>query len=215
MRLPADTGVDVIIAAHNEEKTIKAVVDACKGAPSINNIFVVADNCNDATALFASASGATVINVDRGNKGSAVHAGLHACSGDHVLLIDADLEGLRPDHVENLATRHPWSMVVGVRGKEVHKLKSILPIGDMPIGGERRLPRELLLESGIDGSGYRMEMKINKCAKQNFVPVDYVWMDGVSQVTQYKKWDFRESIKKDFIRWKDVFNELINNNPLW
>ncbi len=214
MRLPSETGVTVLIAAHNEEKTIGEVVKACLGAPSVNNVWVMADKCDDSTVAVASAAGARVLNVYHGNKGSAVFDGLLAC-GDHVLLMDADLEGLRPDHVESLATQHPYSMVVGIRGKEVHRLKSMMPFGDMPIGGERRVPRDLLFEASINGSGYRMEMRINKCAKKNFVPIDYVWMDGVGQVTQYKKWDFRESVRKDVTRWKDVFAELVNSRPLW
>ena len=214
MRLPSETGVTVLIAAHNEEKTIGEVVKACLGAPSVNNVWVVADKCDDTTANVAYKAGGRIIKTPYGNKGSAVYEALHHCN-DYVLLMDADLEGLRPDHVENLATQHPYSMVVGIRGKEVHRLKSMMPFGDMPIGGERRVPRDLLFEANINGSGYRMEMKINKCAKKNFVPVDYVWMDGVGQVTQYKKWDFRESVIKDVTRWKDVFAELVNSRPLW
>ena len=200
--------VDVLIAAHNEEKTIGPVVEACSGAQHVDNVYVVADKCSDKTASIASKAGASVISCDFGNKGSAVYTGLAGC-GDHVLLVDADLIGLRSDHVESLALVHPYSMVVGVRGKEVHRLKSMAPFGDMPIGGERRLPKELILEADINGSGYRMEMKINKCAKRNFIPVHYVWMDGVSQVTQYKKWSLRESIYHDVARWKDVINELV------
>ena len=214
MRLPSETGVDVLIAAHNEEKTIGDVVKACLGAPSVNHVRVVADKCDDSTIHVASKAGAMILEVPYGNKGSAVNEGIRNCH-DYVLLIDADLVGLRSDHVESLATQYPYSMVVGIRGKEIHRLKSMMPFGDMPIGGERRVPRYLLKEAFLEGSGYRMEMKINKCAKKNFVPVDYVWMDGVGQVTQYKKWDFRESVIKDVTRWKDVFAELVNSRPLW
>ena len=71
MRLPSETGVDVLIAAHNEEKTIGDVVKACLEAPSVNNVWVVADKCDDSTIHVAHKAGAMILEVPYGNKGSA------------------------------------------------------------------------------------------------------------------------------------------------
>jgi glycosyltransferase involved in cell wall biosynthesis len=203
-----DTGVDVLIPAHNEERTIGDIVKACKSANWVNNVYVVADLCSDNTVHEAHKYGATVLETSKGNKADAVHLGAQHCD-EYILLLDGDLVGLLPRHVETLATKHPWSMVVGIRGKEVGKLKTIPPIGRNPIGGERRLPKQLLMDANIAGSGYRMEVRLNKTAKSNFVPIDYVWLDGVGQIKQYGKWGFKESFRKDITRWKDVVSETI------
>lgn len=76
--------IAVIIPAHNEEKVIaRTVKNILKQSYARENyrIFVVADNCTDATAALAEQAGATVIvhnsqGKEKKNAGTAVHFGV-------------------------------------------------------------------------------------------------------------------------------------------
>lgn len=93
----------ILIPAHDEELLISYTVQSAK---SINyssdkfRIFVIADNCSDATALRAGEAGATVIertDADNRGKGHALVTGLESVfmlmpNVDAVVVIDADTQ---------------------------------------------------------------------------------------------------------------------------
>jgi len=83
-----------LVAAYNEEPTIGAVLDQSK--PYLDEIVVVDDGSDDATAALAERAGARVLrHPGNEGKGVAVRTGLaHVLKEDftHVLFIDADLQ---------------------------------------------------------------------------------------------------------------------------
>lgn len=165
--------VDVVIAAHNEGSTISAVLAAVSGARSISGAIVVADACTDDTADAAKGAG-HVIEIDAGDKGTAMAAGLAAVGSDLVLFLDADLDGLTSDHVDALATAPPLGgMVVGLRdGANA----SGLP----PLSGERRLPTQFARTIPMAGQGYRVELVIDAAVARAGLPHHHYAMRGVS-----------------------------------
>ena len=199
---------DAIICAHNEEATIGPVVDACINSGSLGRVFVVADKCADNTAAVAGEHGATVLYSIAGDKGSAMKVGLANSTSQRVCLIDADLTGLRPDHISKLCELHRDGMVVGVRGGAINEGRSFSLPGLPPIGGERVVPADLLKSIQLDNAGYELEMRINAAVAHAGEPTHYVWMDGVDQVRGYDKWNFGEALRADAKRWWQVFAGL-------
>jgi glycosyltransferase involved in cell wall biosynthesis len=109
-------GVTALIPAYNEEETIGGVVSVVRqaGLP----VVVADDGSHDRTAEIAQALGAQVVRLDRNRgKGQALAQGLTRIHTPWVLLLDADLIGLKIDHLERLI--HPLlhgelDMTIGV-----------------------------------------------------------------------------------------------------
>lgn len=95
--------VTCLIPAHDEAPRIAQVLEAVIGHPLIARVLVVDDGSRDGTADLARTAGAEVMCLapNRGKSG-AIAFGLAQVSTSHVLLLDADLRGLRPDDITRL-----------------------------------------------------------------------------------------------------------------
>ncbi len=176
--------VDFIVPAHNEMTTVGAVVSAIACSYCCRTVTVVADACDDHTAAEALAAGAhAVISIEARDKGTAMAVGLHLAAGSNVGtvgFIDADLDGLRPEHLDMLAG-FPGEMAVGLRSASLELVASTpLP----PIGGERILPTAVAVAANLCGSGYEAEMRLNLAARKMGVATIKVPMPGVSHCTE-------------------------------
>ncbi|HEU4740087.1 MAG TPA: glycosyltransferase family 2 protein [Meiothermus sp.] len=91
----------VLIPAYNEENTVAEVVRVARqaGYP----VVVADDGSKDRTSEVAEEAGAKVVRLEpnRG-KGAALAAALAAVQTPFVLLLDADLVGLKPEHLHRL-----------------------------------------------------------------------------------------------------------------
>jgi cellulose synthase/poly-beta-1,6-N-acetylglucosamine synthase-like glycosyltransferase len=114
-----------VIPAHDEEANVGATVASCKAVdydPGRFTVLVIADNCNDGTAVAARAAGAVVVertDPGRRSKGYALDDVLQglADSGelaryDAAILVDADTEvdpGLPRAFAASLAEGADWA----------------------------------------------------------------------------------------------------------
>ncbi len=94
--------ITVCIPAHNEAATIGAIVDSISavlmaGVPLVDELIVVDDGSDDATAFEAVAGGASVVRSEGSEpgapvgKGGAMRTGVAWASGDIVVFLDADV----------------------------------------------------------------------------------------------------------------------------
>ena len=85
--------VSVLIPAYNEEKYIKATLDAVKSISEVHRIIVVDDGSQDMTVKLARASDVVVITSGQNSgKGGALNLGAGLVKNDDiVVLLDADL----------------------------------------------------------------------------------------------------------------------------
>jgi glycosyltransferase involved in cell wall biosynthesis len=95
--------LSIIIPAYNEEASIEEIVRRVRRAeiPGIEREIVVVDDASkDRTAEIARGlQGIRLVQHERnGGKGAAVKTGIRACTGDLVLIQDADLEYDPADH---------------------------------------------------------------------------------------------------------------------
>ncbi len=98
MRLSDTT---VLIPAYNEAARIGRVVEVARqaGLPEL----VVDDGSSDATAQAAAQAGAQVLRLSQNQgKSQALAAGLAQVQTPYLLLLDADLVGLKAEHLEAL-----------------------------------------------------------------------------------------------------------------
>lgn len=96
--------VTVIIPARNEQKTIAKVVKSVSINKNVNQIIVVDNNSNDATAMLAKRAGAEVAFCERQGKGYAMEAGMQIVKNDIVVFVDADINNYSKNLIEVLTT---------------------------------------------------------------------------------------------------------------
>jgi glucosyl-3-phosphoglycerate synthase len=107
--------VSVVIPAHDEERTVGAVVrSVCRslvvGAPLVDEVVVIDSDSADATAAVAARAGAVVYRAAEvmpsvgwfAGKGEALWKSLLVTSGDLVVFLDADLTIWGPHFVTGL-----------------------------------------------------------------------------------------------------------------
>jgi len=116
------------------------------GHPQVREVLVVDDgSLDDIAAVLRSVPGATLIEMplNRG-KTAALVAGIRAAQGSYLLLVDADLSGLTPEHISALLD----PLRTGRADVSV-SLRESAPrfwrwLGIDYISGERVLPKPLL-----------------------------------------------------------------------
>lgn len=179
-----------VIPALDEERTVAGVVATAAASPLVDEVIVVDSGSRDRTAEFAARAGARVVTEGRGGKGQAMAAGVAATDADTIVFLDADLIGLRPDHVDRLVravTSGGAGMACGLfdRGRRWNWLfLHVSPI----LTGERALPRALFESvDHRDIAGYRVEAALNSRAGELGLDVTAFVCDGMSHRRKEEK----------------------------
>ena len=162
-------GVAAIIPAWNEAETIGAVIAAARCAQTVDEVVVVDNGSRDDTATVARASGARVVHEPEQGKGEAMRRGVLATAADVIVFLDADLLGLRPQHVDALVARvvsGEAAMACGLcdRGSTLNTLY----LHYLPILSGQRAVRRALFEAlePREASGYKVEAALNSLVAQ-------------------------------------------------
>ena len=141
-----DRTVSCLIPAYNEGARIGAVLRAVVGHPQLSEVLVIDDGSQDDTAaIVRSVPGVTLIEMSQNRgKTAALVAGIKAAQGNYLMLVDADLSGLTPDHISGLI-----DPVLAGQADISLSLRDNAPkpwhwLGIDYISGERVLPKALL-----------------------------------------------------------------------
>jgi hypothetical protein len=201
--------VAVIIPAYNEEQRIGEVLRAVTKAIYPEEIIVVSDASSDRTASVArSIEGVRVIEMPfNTGKGGAMVAGVKATDAAIIAFVDADLVGLRADHVDLIIRPlldNRCEMCIGVfRGGKFWSdtAQRISPY----ISGQRAIRRSLLDKMPfLSEMRMGVEVTINTYAKRSHARVLRVVLRGVSNTYKERKLGF---IKGSTARVK-MFTEI-------
>jgi glycosyltransferase involved in cell wall biosynthesis len=186
------TKVAVIIPAYNEEQRIGTVLRAVAQSRLADEIIVVSDASQDRTATIARQyKGVRVLELPfNTGKGGAMAAGAAATDAPIIAFVDADLEGLRGDHVDQIILpiqKGLCDMCIGVfRGGKFWSdtAQRISPY----ISGQRAMKRELF-DAIPFLSEIRMgvEVTINTYAKRAKARVMRTVLRGVSNTHKEQK----------------------------
>ncbi len=186
--------ITAIVPAYNEEKTIAEVIRALQKTREVSRIIVVSDGSTDRTGEIAESEGAEVIDLltNRG-KGGAVMVGVDITLADIILLLDADLIGLTPEHVRMLlepvvSGRADMSIGLFDKGRVTTDIAQLVaPF----LSGQRALKREIIEEiTGLDISRFGVELALNRYAEDRNLQVEDVILPDLSHVMKEEKMGF-------------------------
>ena len=183
--------VAAIVPAYNEESTIFGVVEALQRSPLISEVVVVSDGSADRTAYIALRAGASVVELHNNvGKGGAMKIGSENTNADILLFIDADLLGLKNEHISQLLSPvldQSSEMSVGVfeDGRFATDFaQKIAPF----LSGQRAVRRDLFeLIPELEGSRYGVEMALSRYADKNNSKVSVVQLRDLSQIMKEEK----------------------------
>ena len=194
---PDTCPVCVVVPAFNEAARIGVVLDTLCKAPTVDQIVVVDDGSRDGTAAVVNehagkANGKIRLVTHPTNlgKGAAMRAGAEATDAPVIVFFDADLIGLKPEHVEDVirpvATGRA-TMALGVfrGGRGATTLAQILAPN---ISGQRAIRRDVFLKiPQLTEAGYGVELAITNYVLGEGLPVKRVILWNVSHPMKEEK----------------------------
>lgn len=206
-------GCAVLIPAYNEADHVARVVGAAKATGYA--VWVVDDGSDDATAARARRAGAEVLTLpENQGKGGAVFAGAAHLDARVVVLVDADLLGLTPEHIRRLAAPVLAGRATMTRGVfsggrwRTTTAQRLTP----QLSGQRAVLREALLGvPGLAKSRYGIEVLVTEHAKRAGWAVQDVPLAGVSQVMKEEKRGFWVGAGVRLRMYGDIFRQLLRN----
>ncbi|KAB3531343.1 glycosyltransferase family 2 protein [Alkaliphilus serpentinus] len=203
-----------IIPAYNEENRIGTVLKAVEGHPFIIEVIVVNDGSQDDTAEEVSNYRVKLVDLpENKGKAEAIKVGLSYCSGEYIIMLDADLIGLRHQHIsallEPLEDDH-MDMTLGIfkGGRLITDLaQKIAP----NLSGQRAMKASLIQDVlQLDTEGYSLEMALSRLIKDKQLKVQRVLLENISHVTKEEKLGFYEGTKWRMKMYKDILKYWFN-----
>lgn len=181
-----------VICAYNEAGRIGRVLQCVTGHPLLDEVIVVDDGSTDATAEHARAfAGARLITLPQnGGKTQALVQGVSAACGDHLLLLDADLDGLTAADISALVQPVRSGQAdssISLRGDTLAVYRAL---GLDFVSGERVLPRWLFGDPMISMAGlprWGCEVFINERIIAEGLRVAVVDWPGVAHTPKHRK----------------------------
>lgn len=205
----AQRRLSCIIPAYNEQERIGAVIATVRSHPMVTEVIVVDDGSSDDTARIAqSFRGIEVVCLNRNcGKTLAVSAGVARASGDYVLLVDADLEGLCADDLTQLIA----PVVSGVADMTM-SLRRNAPwlwrmIGIDYISGERVMPIGMIFDRLADlqtQPRFGLETWLNRICVAERSRIAVVTWRGVDSPIKVKKYGLLHGIMGDVEMLSDI-----------
>ena len=201
-----------LIPAYNEQDRIAAVLQAVLGHPLIDEVLVIDDGSTDATSAVVRGTHARLITLQPNvGKTAALAHGLAQAQGDLILLVDADLIGLSPDHLTALI-----APVTEGRADITISLRDNAPflwrwIGLDYISGERVLRKSLL--DGQDSAlknlpKFGFEVFLNSLLVTRGARIAVVRWPGVISPLKSQKYGLWTGIKADIKMMRDLFRAV-------
>lgn len=186
--------VAAIIPAYNEEKTIGNVLEVLVNMDVINEIIVVSDGSCDKTADIARSYNVHIIELDR-NRGKtyAVLTGVMNTEANIILMLDADLIGLKQEHVYKLLKpilNGEADMTIGIfkKGRGATDLaQKIAPY----LSGQRAIARSVFEKlKNYKVKDYGIEMALKLMADREKIKVKEVFLNDLTHMMKEEKRGF-------------------------
>jgi glycosyltransferase involved in cell wall biosynthesis len=195
--------IAAIVPALNEERNVGSVLKILLSSKEFDEVILVDGGSIDRTVEIGEKLGVRVVSLakkEKGGKGKAMKQGIESTNAEVIVFFDADLVGLKVEHVSQLIQpilEGRADMVVGIRDR-YGGLPAIIAKIDplLAIGGERAMRRSLfkaLPERLIQG--FAVETALNYYCLKKKLKVVYPKLKGLTVMIKEKKWGFVKGFK--------------------
>lgn len=208
--------VTAVIPAYNEESRIERVIVPILETDIISNIIVIDDGSQDSTSNIVLNYNIDLVKIPRNRgKAEAIKEGIKYCKdkSDIIVLLDADLVGLTPDHIKALVLpilKKNVDMTIGIfkSGRYITDLaQSIAP----NLSGQRAVKLNIAHKIvDMDVEGYCIEAAFSQLIKKHDLSVENVILENVTHVIKEEKVGFIKGISWRFQMYKDIVKYLIH-----
>ncbi len=204
--------VSVVVPAYNEACRIGAVLRPLVSCSHVDEVIVVDDGSDDGTAEVASRLGVQVISLpENRGKAAALDEGVAQARNDILLFLDADLVGLKEEHIERFISAYrprEVDMVVGVFANG--RMNTDIAQKINPFASGQRMLSKTLWErakENVEEMDYGIEIALSKLAAKEGWRKERVKLDGVTHILKEEKRGFTRGVRDrlkmygDMIRW--------------
>lgn len=205
--------ISAIVPAYNEAGRIGAVLEPIVASQLVDEVIVVDDGSDDTTAAEAERHRVRVIRLpENRGKAAALDAGVSVAKNDVFLFLDADLVGLKTEHVDQLIRAFldgDLEMAVGVFSdgrRNTDLAQKINPYAS----GQRVLPRRLWerAKENVHEMNYGIEIALSRLAAREGWRKEYVKLAGVTHVLKEEKRGFAKGLLDRFRMYGDMIKWL-------
>jgi len=207
--------IAAILPAYNEGERVANVVRVVQRCPSIDEVIIVNDGSTDNTAeVIKQIPGVRLVNLSKNRgKGGAMAAGAAATDAKLLVFLDADLIGLRCEHVESLiepVRTGKYHMAVG-RFRGGRKLTDWAQRVTPNISGQRAIRRDVFVQiPDLDTVRYGVEMAITRYCHRWHVPTMTVWITGVTHPMKEEKLGFIRGLLSRARMYRQILDTLLD-----
>jgi len=206
--------VSALIPAFNEEKTVGNVVDVLKHCERIDEIIVINDGSSDNTSKIAKSHGVHVIDLEQNiGKGGAICRGLQVVNGDIILILDADLIGLKKNHVNDMINPILFEnvdMTIGIftKGRTATDLAQKFA----PFLSGQRAVKKAVLDSidNLEISRYGFEIALTKYADKQGLDVKEVYLENLTHIMKEEKMGLYKGMKARVKMYFEIIKSFNN-----
>lgn len=205
--------IAAIVPAYNEEKTIGKVLEVLKNVDLLDEVIVVSDGSTDGTAFIAQNYGVRLIELSKNlGKGDAVLVGVKNTDSDVILMIDADLIGLKIAHVNQLlqpVIDGEADMTIGIfkKGRGSTDLaQKVAPF----LSGQRAIKKSLFdkLEK-YNVKDYGIETALTIITNRENIRVKEVFLMDLTHVMKEEKLGFMHGFFSRLRMYREIVHCLI------
>ncbi len=202
----------MIVPAYNEAERIGVVLEVLLAAEKVDEIILVDDGSTDGTAKMAKKHGVKVLSLPENmGKAAALDHGVKLARNDVFLFLDADLVGLRPDHIDKMIEayeRKGLYMVIGVF-KEGRLNTDISQVIAPYLSGQRVLNRDVWERvRKNEGMDFGVEMALTKLALKEGWEEERVELSGVTHVMKEEKRGFPQGLVDRLKMYGDILRSV-------
>jgi glycosyltransferase involved in cell wall biosynthesis len=214
--LTAPARISCIVCALNEGPRIGAVLAVAATHPLIAEVIVVDDGSTDDTAAVAAAfpNVRVISHASNQGKSQAVATGVCAARHELLMLLDADLKGLRPDDLTALAAPVLDGRVAVSLSLRRNSLALFRWVGIDFVSGERVVDKRLLADVLPDIHAlprFGIEVFMNKRIIALRLPIAVADWRAVSQSRKTEKLGWWRGVVAE---WRMVFDLMDAVYPL-
>lgn len=207
--------VVAVIPAYNEGKTIGDVLRVVKEVNQIEEIIVVSDGSTDNTVEISKAMGARVIELKKNlGKGGALKAGIDEAEGEVILFLDADLIGLKKEHIIKLikpVIENEADMTVGIfaKGRIVTDIaQKIAPF----LSGQRAVSKKVIEDmSNLEVARYGVEVALTKYVENSNLKVKNIVLEDLTHVMKEEKLGLIKGLTARMKMYIDIIKYMLKS----